>query len=132
MCDIKPIRTRRDHAAALKEINRLWNAKKDSPEGDRLEILGLLVEDYEKKHFPIDPPDPIGAIEFHLEQMGLDRKALEPLIGSRKRVSEIMTGKRPLTLSMMRRLNQAFGISMEILAQEPEKLTKRVKTGNRR
>jgi HTH-type transcriptional regulator/antitoxin HigA len=115
MKDIKPIRTYADLKAALDEINRLWNSKRGTPEGDRLEVLGVLVEAYEKKRYPIDPPTPIEAIEFRLEQMGLDREALEPMIGSRNRVREVLSGKRDLTLPMIRRLSAGLGIPIDTL-----------------
>lgn len=117
--DLKPIRNDRDHDKALKEINRLWGAKRGTPAGDRFEILGLLVEAYEKEHFPIDPPTAIEAIEFRLEQMGLTRKDLEPMIGTRARVSEVLNGKRQMTLAMMRRINNGLGIPMDTLARLP-------------
>ena len=86
-----------------------------SPEGDELDVLATLVVAYEEKHFPIDPPEPITAIEFRMEQQGLTRKDLEPMIGSRARVSEVMTGKRPLTLGMIRRLSAGLRISANVL-----------------
>ncbi len=86
-----------------------------SPEGDELDVLTTLVDAYETKHFPMSPPDPITAIEFRMEQQGLKRKDLEPMIGSRARVSEVMTGKRPLTLEMIRRLSAGLGISADVL-----------------
>ena len=88
-----------------------------SPEGDELDVLATLVVDYEAQHFPIAPPDPITAIEFRMEQQGLSRKDLEPMIGSRARVSEVMTGKRPLTLEMIRRLSAELGISADVLIE---------------
>ena len=113
--DVKPIRNERQHRAALKEIERLWAAKPGSAEHDRLEVLATLVEDYEEKHQPIYPPDPIAAIRFRMEQLDLDRKALEPSIGSRARVSEVLSGRRRLTLDMIRRLHRQLGIPAEIL-----------------
>lgn len=111
---IKPIRTDADHRKALKEINRLWGSKPRTADGDRFEILAILVEAYEREHFPIAPPDPIEAIEFRLEQMGLDRKALEPAIGTRARVSEILSRKRGLTLNMIRRLSETLDIPVDV------------------
>jgi HTH-type transcriptional regulator/antitoxin HigA len=113
--EIKPIRNDADHEAALREIERLWGAKEGTPEGDRLEVLTTLVEAYEDKHFPMDPPDPIEAIKFRLEQQGLDHRALVGVIGGRSRVYEVMHRKRGLSLEMIRRLNQRFGIPAEVL-----------------
>ncbi len=113
--EIKPIHNERQHRAALKEIERLWSARPGSPEHDRLEVLATLVEDYEDKHQPVYPPDPVEAIRFRMEQLGLDRKALEPSIGSRARVSEVLSGKRSLTLEMIRRLHRQFGIPADVL-----------------
>ena len=112
---IKPIRNRKQHRAALAEIERLWSARPGSPEHDTLEVLATLVADYEEKHQPILPPDPVQAIRFRIEQLGLDRKALEPAIGSRARVSEVLSRKRRLTLEMIRRLHKQLGIPAEIL-----------------
>jgi HTH-type transcriptional regulator/antitoxin HigA len=93
---IKPIRTRRDYAAALAEVERLWGAKSKTPEGDRLDVLATLIDAYEAQHYPMDPPDPIEAIKFRMEQQGLTRKDLEPLIGTRTRVAEVLNRKRGL------------------------------------
>lgn len=116
--DIRPIRTKADHRWALKEVERLWNAEPGTPEGDRVDILVTLIEAYEAKHFPISPPDPIAAIEFMLEQKGLTRRDLEPAIGSRGRVSEILNRKRPLTLPMVRALSKLLDIPADVLAQD--------------
>ena len=121
--EIKPIRTEADYEAALEEIGRLLGAAYGSPEGDKLDILVTLVEAYEEKHHPIPPPDPIEAILHHIESQGLSRCELEPYIGSRKRVSEILNRKRPLTLDMIRKLQSGLGISADILIQ-PYKLQK--------
>src|SRR5271169_4502907 len=104
--ELKPIRNEADHEAALAEVERLWGAKSGTPKGDRLDVLVTLIEVYEEKHHPIDAPDPVQAIEFRMEQMGLTRKDLEPLIGKRWRVSEVLNKKRPLSLTMIRRLNE--------------------------
>ena len=117
--DIKPIKTRKDHEAALAEIDRLMDANAGSPEGDRLDVLATLVEAYEARHFPIDAPDPVAAIEFCMDQRGLTRRDLAPMIGGRGRVSEVLSGKRPLTLAMIRRLHQGLGIPAEVLLMEP-------------
>ena len=112
---IKPIKTETDHAAALREIERLWGADEGTAEGDRLEVLATLVEAYEQAHFPIDAPDPIEAIKFRLEQQGTDKKALIGVIGSRTRVHEVLRRDRALSLGMIRRLNQTLNIPAEVL-----------------
>ena len=116
---LKPIRTDAQHRAALKEIERLWDAPQRSAEHDRLEVLATLVEDYEQRHHPILPPDPVEAIRFRMEQLGLDRRALEPAIGSRARVSEVLSRRRRLTLQMIRRLRDQLGIPADVLVGEP-------------
>src|SRR5215467_14249756 len=98
--EVRPIRTKRDHESALKEIERLWGAKTGTPEGDRLDVLATLIDVYEAEHYPMDPPDPIEAIKFRMEQMQLTRKDLEPLIGTRTRVAEVLNGKRRLSIAM--------------------------------
>ena len=113
--DIRPIKTRRDHQWALREIQQLWNAPAGSREEDRLEILATLVAAYEDEHFPMDLPDPIEAIKFRMEQMGLKRSDLERLIGSRGRVAEVLNRRRPLSLAMIRKLHQGLGIPAEVL-----------------
>lgn len=118
--NIRPIRTKADHRVALKEVERLWDADLGTPDGDRVDVLVTLIEAYEAKHFPIPAPDPISAIEFMMEQKGLTRRDLEPAIGSRGRVSEIMTRKRPLTLPMVRTLSALLQIPTEVLAQPYE------------
>ena len=119
MSELKPIRTEAQHRAALKEIERLWDAPARSPEHDRLEVLATLVEDYEQRRHPICPPDPVEAIRFRLDQLGLDRKALEPAIGSRARVSEVLSRRRRLTLEMIRRLRDQLGIPADVLVGGP-------------
>jgi HTH-type transcriptional regulator/antitoxin HigA len=113
--NIRPIRTNRDHARALKEIERLWNAKPGTPAYDRLDVLATLVEAYERTHFPVPALDPVEAILFRMEQQGLTRRDLEPLIGSRARVSEVLNHKRDLTLPMIRALHRKLGIPAESL-----------------
>jgi HTH-type transcriptional regulator/antitoxin HigA len=112
---IKPIRTKADYNNALRSIDKLLYAKPKSPQADDLEVLTVLVEDYERKHFPIAPPDPVEAILFRMEQMNLSRKDLEPCIGSRARVSEILNHKRELTLKMIKALHDSLGIPVEAL-----------------
>jgi HTH-type transcriptional regulator/antitoxin HigA len=118
--EIRPIKTTEDYQAALEEIERLFDAAPDTPEGDRLEVLVTLVEAYERRHHGIPLPDPIEAIEYHMESRGLSRRDLEPHIGSRARVSEILNRRRPLTLRMIRNLEDGLGIPAEILIQRCE------------
>lgn len=118
--EIKPIRSEAAHASAVREIERLWNAKPGTPDGNRLDVLIVLVDAYEEEHHRIDPPDPIDATLFRMEQQGLTRKDLEPLIGSRARVSEVLSGKRALTIDMIRRLHEGLGIPAEVLIRERE------------
>jgi HTH-type transcriptional regulator/antitoxin HigA len=112
---IHPIRTEQDHRAAVARIEELMNAAPNSSEGDELDVLATLVDAYEAKHHVIDAPDPVTAIQFRMEQQHLSRKDLEPMIGSRARVSEVLTGKRPLTLEMVRRVKGGLGISADLL-----------------
>ncbi len=115
--DIQPIRTEEDHKAALQEVDRLFGAAPDTPEGDRLEVLTTLIEAYEEKHHDIPWPDPIEAILYTMESRGLSRRDLEPCIGSRARVSEVLNRKRPLSIDMIRKLHRRLGIPAEILIQ---------------
>lgn len=113
--DIKPIRTKADYRAALKDIEGLMTARANSPEGERLDVLVTLVEAYERKHFPMELPDPIEAIKFRMESQGLKPKDLQPMIGGLNRVYEVLNYTRPLTLSMIRRLHEGLGIPAECL-----------------
>jgi len=115
--NIRPIRTEADYQAALKEIERLFGARRNTPEGDRLEVFATLVEAYEDRHYSIPLPDPIEAIRYYMGARGLTRRDLEPYIGTRARVSEVLNRKRPLTLSMIRKLNAGLGIPAEVLIQ---------------
>ncbi|NJC88409.1 MAG: transcriptional regulator [Desulfuromonas sp.] len=115
--DIKPIKTETDCQATLEEIEKLFAAAPDTPEGDRLEVLVTLVEAYEEKHYSIPKPDPIEAVLYHMESRGLTRRDLQPYIGSRARVSEVLNRKRPLTMEMIRNLHKGLGIPAEILIQ---------------
>jgi HTH-type transcriptional regulator / antitoxin HigA len=119
--EIHPIRTEADHDSAVARIAELIGAKPDTAEGEELDILATLVDAYEAKHHAIDLPDPIAAIQFRMEQQGLTRKNLEPLIGSRARVSEVMTRRRSLTLAMIRRVRKELGISADVLIGHPQK-----------
>ena len=113
--NIRPIKTEADYQAALEEIERLFDATPNSPEGDRLQVLTTLVEAYEEQHYPIPAPDPIEAVLYHMESRGLTRRDLEPYIGNRARVSEILNRKRPLTLRMIQRLHSQLGVAAEVL-----------------
>ena len=118
--EIQPIKTERDYDAALAEVEALWGAEPDTPEGDKLDVLITLVEAYEARHHPILPPDPIEAILFRMEQSGLERKDLERYIGHSGRVSEVLNRKRPLTLPMIRKLWKGLHIPLESLIQQNE------------
>ncbi|HEU4619712.1 MAG TPA: helix-turn-helix domain-containing protein [Gammaproteobacteria bacterium] len=113
--DLKPIRSKADYERSLAEVERLWGAKSGTPEGDRLDILATLIDAYEAAHYPMDPPDPIEAIKFRMEQQGLTRKDLEPMIGTRTRVAEVLNRKRGLSIAMIRRLHARLGISADVL-----------------
>ena len=112
---IQPIHTDADHALALTRIDTLWGATAGTASADELEILVTLVADYEARHHAILPPDPIEAIRFRMDQLGLTRKDLEPMVGTRARVSEVLAGKRPLTLAMIRRLRKGLGLPADVL-----------------
>ncbi len=116
---LKPIDTERDYDAALAEVERLWGAKRGTEAGDRLDVLATLIEAYEAAHHPIDPPDPIAAIKFRMEQQCLTRRDLEPLIVSLTRVAEVLIGKRGLSIAMIRRLHAKLGIPAEVLIRAP-------------
>ena len=113
--EIKPVKTKKDHESALKEIERLFDATPGTREGDRLEVLATLVEAYEEKHHPIAPPNPIDAIRYYMESRGLTRSDMEQFIGSRARVSEVLNRKRALTMEMIRNLHKGLGIPAEVL-----------------
>ena len=115
--EVKPIRSRADYEQALAEVKRLWGARSGSPEGDRLDVLATLVDAYEAIHFSMDPPDPIEAIEFRMEQQGLTRKDLVGVLGTRTRVAEVLNRRRGLSIGMIRRLHAKLGIPAEVLIQ---------------
>jgi HTH-type transcriptional regulator/antitoxin HigA len=119
--ELKPIRMKADYEKALAEVERLWGAKSGTREGDRLDVLATLIDAYEAEHYPMEPPDPVEAIKFRMEQLGLSRKDLEPLIGTRTRVAEVLNRKRSLSIGMIRRLHNHLGISAEVLIQPSQK-----------
>lgn len=116
--DIQPIKNEQDYDSALAEIEHLWGSKEGTKDGDKLDILLILVENYDNKHHQISPPDPIEAIKFRMEQMNLTRKDLEPYIGSRGRVSEVLNHRRKLSLNMIRNLHANLSIPLESLISE--------------
>jgi HTH-type transcriptional regulator/antitoxin HigA len=118
--NVTPIKTKRDYARALKQVEALMGAERGTPEGDRLDVLVTLVEAWEAKHYPIDLPDPVEAIKYHMETRGLEPKDLVPFIGSRNRVYEVLGRRRPLTLKMIWRLHQGLGIPAESLIKISE------------
>ena len=113
--ELRPIRSEADYEQALAEIERLWGAESGTTEGDRLDVLATLVDAYETEHEPIDPPDPIEAIKFRMEQQGLTRKDLRSMIGTRTRVAEVLNRTRSLSIGMIRRLHDGLGIPAEVL-----------------
>ena len=113
--DIAPITTLRDHRRALKEIEGLMNARRGTPEGDRLDVLVTLVEAWEGRHYRLDPPDAVEAIKYAMDQKGLSARDLIPFIGGRNRVHEVLNRRRPLTLAMIRRVREGLGIPAESL-----------------
>lgn len=119
--EVKPIRSKRDYEAALKEVERLWGAKVGTREGNRLDVLATLIDAYETEHYPMDPPDPIEAIKFRMEQKGLTRRDLEQIIGTRTRIAEVLNRKRGLSIAMIRRLHERLGISAEVLIRPSRK-----------
>lgn len=121
--DLKPIRNEAEYDVALDEVGRLWGAKSGTPNGDRLDVLATLIDAYEAKHHPIDPPDPVEAIRFRMEQQGLTRKDLEPMIGPRNRVADVLNRKRGLSIDMIRQLHDGLGISAEVLIR-PSRMDK--------
>ncbi len=114
---IKPVRTKKDYAAALKEIERLFDAKPGTADGDLLEVLTALIYVYEEKHHAVPLPNPIDAIQYYMESRGLTRRDLEKYLGSRARVSEVLNRKRAITMEMIRNLHRGLGIPAEVLIQ---------------
>src|SRR6202162_599026 len=119
--EVRPIRSNADYEAALKEVERLWGAKSGTRNGDRLDVLATLIDAYEAEHFPLDPPDPIEAIKFRMEQQGLTRRDLEEIIGTRTRIAEVLNRKRGLSIAMIRRRNDPLGISADVLIRPSRK-----------
>lgn len=115
MADVKPIRREADYEVALTEIERLWGAKSGTPRGDRLDVLATLIDAWESEHHPMDPPDPIEAIKFRMEQQNLSRKDLEGILGTRTRVAEVLNRRRGLSINMIRRLHEKLGIPADVL-----------------
>ena len=113
--EIRPIKTEQDYNTSIRRIEVLWGAKKDTPQGDELDLLVTLVESYEMKHYPIAPPDPVDAIKFRMEQMGMTKADMVQYIGSQSRVSEILNRKRKLTLGMIKSLYKGLRIPADIL-----------------
>ncbi len=115
---ITPIRNEKDYQKALKRLELIFDAKKGSEKGDELEILSILIDRYENENFPIGMPDPIEAIKFRMEQLGMKQKDLAEVVGFKSRVSEILSKKRKLTLDMIRKLNTTLHIPTEVLVQD--------------
>jgi len=115
--NLKPIKTKKDYQQALARLETIFDAKKSSPEGDELEILGILVDQYENEHFKIDLPDPIEAIKFRMEQLGYTRTDLAKVVGLKSRASEILNKKRKLSLDMIRQLHEKLNIPTDVLIQ---------------
>lgn len=115
---VRPIRNEADYRNALERLEDIFDAKRGTEEGDELEILALVIDNYETENFPIDMPDPISAINFRMEQLGLKQKDLVKMIGFKSRVSEIMNRKRKLTLDMIRKLNADLNFPTDILIQD--------------
>ena len=120
--NIKPIKTKADYRAALKDVEVLMGAKANTADGERLDVLVTLIEAHERKHFPFELPDPVEAIKFQMDQKGLTPKDLEPMIGRLNRVYEILNHKRPLTLKMIWKLHRGLDIPAESLIRQPDEL----------
>jgi HTH-type transcriptional regulator/antitoxin HigA len=120
--NIKPIKNEGDYEEALRRAESLWGSPEGSGESDELDVLATLIEAYESEHYPVDMPDPVEAIKFRLEQEGKDSRALIGVIGQRTRVYEVLRGKRPLSLNMIRELHEKFGIPADVLIQPGRKM----------
>ena len=121
MTDVKPIHTPEDYQSALISVEALWGSATGTPDGDKLDVLATLIDAYESQHYPMDPPDPIEAIKFRMEQQGLTRKDLEGIIGTRARIAEVLDRKRGLSIAMIRRLHAELGIPADILIRPSKK-----------
>ena len=119
--ELKPIRSDADYEVALAAVEKLWGAKAGTLAGDRLDVLATLIDVYEAEHYPMDPPDPIVAIKFRMEQLGLTRRDLEGIIGTRTRIAEVLNRKRALSIGMIRRLHERLGISADVLIRPSRK-----------
>lgn len=115
--DIKPIKTEKDYQQALTRLEAIFDAKKETSEGDELELLGVLIDQYESKHFPINLPDPVEAIKFRMEQLGYTQTDLAKVVGLKSRASEILNRKRKLSLEMIRQLHEKLNIPTDVLIQ---------------
>ena len=115
--NLKPIKTKKDHQQALERLEVIFDAKKETPEGDELEILGILIDQFENEHFQIDLPDPIEAIKFRMEQLGYTQNDLANVVGLKSRASEILNKKRKLSLDMIRRIHEKLNIPTDVLVQ---------------
>lgn len=120
--NIKPIKTEEDYQAALSRLEEIFDATDGTPESDELDVLGLLVDEYEKEHYPIDSPDPIEAIKIRMEELNMRQSDLIPVIGGKSRVSEILNRKRRLTIRMIRKLKERLNLSAELLIRDYELL----------
>ncbi len=120
--NIKPIKTEEDYQAALSRLEEIFDAPEGTPESDELDVLGLLVDEYEKEHYPIDSPDPIEAIKIRMEELNMRQVDLIPVIGGKSRVSEILNRKRRLTIQMIRKLKDRLNLSAELLIRDYELL----------
>ncbi len=115
--ELKPIKTKKDYNQALERLELIFDSNKDTPEGDELEVLGILIDQYEKEHFPIELPDPIEAIKFRMEQLGYNQTDLAKIVGLKSRASEILNRKRKLSLEMIRQLHERLNIPTDVLIQ---------------
>ncbi len=115
--ELRPIRTKREYNLAMNEAEALWDAPARSAEADRLEVMTLLIQEYEREHYPIPDPEPIDFLLHVMDARGLTRKELEPFLGSRARVAEVLNRVRPLSLKMIRRLSTGLGIPSDVLIQ---------------
>jgi HTH-type transcriptional regulator / antitoxin HigA len=116
--NIKPIKTKKDYDAALKRLDTIFDAKANTPGGDELEILSMVIDNYEQEHYPVDYPDPVEAIKFRMEQMGYTQNDLAKVVGLKSRASEILNRKRKLSLEMIRKLHESMSIPTDVLIQE--------------